>query len=119
MGRERHISQGENLHYTYIGMKEGDTKRHRARCVYFDSATRWCSHFDGNCRGSAQCESYSEKYRSEESESLVKKKKKGIVIGTTIGEGIDDSVSVVNNPRRTLDDVRREIIEFTKRNNKH
>ena len=40
--------------------EEGDSRRHRSRCIYFTREKNYCSREIGRCRGSAHCLYYSE-----------------------------------------------------------
>ena len=57
---EKHRSQGEAMHYTYLSMPEGDSRRHKKRCVNFKKGICLCKD-NTRCIGSAFCEEYKEK----------------------------------------------------------
>ena len=56
---EKHKSQGEAMHYTYLSMPEGDSRRHKARCIYYKKGICLCK-YNSKCTGSAFCEQYVE-----------------------------------------------------------
>lgn len=58
--------QGTPWHEEVLGRKEGDPRRHRSRCIYFERDMAQCSHYRGKCWGSAHCMHYSEYDYNEE-----------------------------------------------------
>ena len=61
------LLQGEACHLEFLRMEEGESKRHRARCIYFNKKNEYCSAFCGKCRGSSHCDKYSERLVIEKS----------------------------------------------------
>ena len=61
------LLQGEACHLEFLHMEEGESKRHRARCIYFNKKNEYCSAFCGKCRGSSHCDKYSERLVTEKS----------------------------------------------------
>ena len=56
---EKHKSQGEAMHYVYLSMPEGDSRRHKARCIFYKKGICLCKD-NSKCTGSAFCEQYEE-----------------------------------------------------------
>lgn len=50
---------GTAMHTTYL--HSNDTRRHRARCVYFRKQGKYCLYYYAICRGSGKCKEYKEK----------------------------------------------------------
>ena len=40
--------------------EDGDDRRHRSRCIYYQKSDTYCSHVVGKCCGSAHCSYYTE-----------------------------------------------------------
>lgn len=60
------FGEGIPMHYDRWHRAEGDERRHRARCVYYDN--NFCKERKVKCGGSAHCEFYSEEYELPNSE---------------------------------------------------
>ena len=52
---------GTPWHVEKFTRQEDDPKRHRSRCVHYESASKYCSYRCGQCVGSAHCSQYKEK----------------------------------------------------------
>ena len=50
---------GTPVHVGYL--KKTDTRRHKARCIYIDKATKMCKWFMRKCTSSSRCEKYRER----------------------------------------------------------
>ena len=50
---------GHPWHVEILTMAEGDTRRHKKRCVYY-SQNNYCRKICGNCFGSSHCSYYKE-----------------------------------------------------------
>lgn len=59
MGKSR-ILTGTVWHTEKFVRQEGDPRRHRSRCVNYDSKTKHCSYMCGQCVGAAHCSHYKE-----------------------------------------------------------
>ena len=59
MGTNQKIS-GTPWHVTALGLKEGEEKRHRSRCVYYRGTDTYCQKRLGKCIGSSHCKYYHE-----------------------------------------------------------
>jgi len=67
-------------HIGYAKMAEGDTKRHKARCIYYDNQNKYCITAKSpccgtTCGGSAHCGVYSEKKAEIVTEKVILKPK--------------------------------------------
>ena len=51
---------GTPWHITYVGLKEGEKKRHRSRCQYYNGSNNYCQKWHRKCTGSAHCKYYKE-----------------------------------------------------------
>lgn len=58
--------QGTPWHIEKITRAEGDERRHRSRCKYYDKREKFCEKRNGRCIGSAHCEEYKERQIEEE-----------------------------------------------------
>lgn len=52
---------GTPWHVEVLRNNEGERKRHRSRCIYFDRKSKKCRKNRFNCFGSAHCDDYKEK----------------------------------------------------------
>ena len=62
---EKHRSQGEAMHYTYLSMQEGDARRHKTWCVYYKKGVCLCKD-NACCVGSAFCQQYKENQKGDD-----------------------------------------------------
>lgn len=60
MGKSR-ILTGTVWHTEKFVRQEGDPRRHRSRCINYNSETKHCSYMCGQCVGSAHCSHYKER----------------------------------------------------------
>ena len=112
MREGKHISQGENMHMTFLFKDPDENKRHRSRCKYFDKNTKYCSYYMINCKGSNTCEVYEENCLSIKTTN--KCEKTPVYNSTKIEDSLDYSKKkFVNKRRLTVEDVRSEIMNFT------
>ena len=66
----RQSISGTPWHVTSIGLKDGEKKRHRSRCIYFQKEGVHCSVRNTVCIGSAHCNIYREKESQYDEESF-------------------------------------------------
>ena len=59
MNSKKNMS-GTPWHTEVLRMGEFDSRRHRSRCIYYRREGKFCTFFNGACRGSAHCDVYSE-----------------------------------------------------------
>ncbi len=52
---------GTPWHIEKMHRKEGDGRRHRSRCIYYDCAEPTCKRRKLECKGSSHCDFYKEK----------------------------------------------------------
>lgn len=52
---------GSPWHISHLHMAEGDTRRHRSRCAYYDRETKRCSAYCSGCLGASHCGPYRER----------------------------------------------------------
>lgn len=53
---------GTPWHVERFTRQEGDDRRHRVRCVFYEGkASEFCKYYCVKCRGAAHCEQYEEK----------------------------------------------------------
>lgn len=50
---------GTPMHVGY--MKSHDSRRHKARCIYYNKETKSCLYYTRKCPGSSHCEKYMER----------------------------------------------------------
>lgn len=50
---------GTPVHLSYL--KKNDDRRHKARCIYIDNATKMCKWFMRKCTSSSRCDKYKER----------------------------------------------------------
>ena len=50
---------GTPVHLSYL--KKNDDRRHKARCIYIDKATKMCKWFMRKCTSSSRCDKYRER----------------------------------------------------------
>ena len=60
------MKRGKYLYETpsqivFVKMKDNDSKRHKSRCLFYNSRTGLCMHHQFKCYGSSHCDSYDEK----------------------------------------------------------
>ena len=67
MGISKELT-GTPWHVEKMHRAEGDNKRHRSRCVYYNAETKQCSKLHIKCFGSAHCTSYREQLPESESQ---------------------------------------------------
>ena len=61
LNMDKHRSQGENMHFTYLKMPDGEQRRHKSRCIHLQ-ANDYCVSRGMRCCGSSLCaEHYKEK----------------------------------------------------------
>ena len=109
-------SQKGAFHHSFIFKDENEEKRHRSRCVYYEGVNKYCSYYCMNCKGSNTCEKYEEKLNVKKNVNETKKTTK-ISIPTTLEEKTSTMGKKFEEKRRqTIDDVRREIMNFTMNN---
>lgn len=56
---DKHI-EGTNQ-IEYLHRTEGDIRRHKVHCIYYDNANGYCHKLVRKCTGSAHCDHYQEK----------------------------------------------------------
>ena len=49
---------GTPWHLEQVHREDGDARRYKGRCQYYDYNGNYCSYFCGRCRGSAHCDHY-------------------------------------------------------------
>ena len=59
MGISEHMT-GSPWHVEKFTRQENDPRRHRSRCIYYNSASKHCSYRCGQCAGTAHCPKYKE-----------------------------------------------------------
>ena len=64
---------GSPWHVERMHRKEGDAKRHKNKCVYFDKERGFCSSKRIKCFGSAHCDKYSETFRMPRKTNIIPK----------------------------------------------
>lgn len=72
----RQSISGTPWHVTSVGLKDGEKKRHRSRCIYFQKERVHCSVRNTICIGSAHCNIYREKEQQHYEEPLFKGQEK-------------------------------------------
>ena len=60
MGKSKYMT-GTPWHVEKFTRQEDDPRRHRSRCIHYDSDSKHCSYRCGQCVGSAHCSHYKEK----------------------------------------------------------
>ncbi len=60
---------GTSWHVERYKKADGDSRRHRSRCVYYRKSDAYCSEVVGKCRGSAHCSFYKEHSSGEAKDS--------------------------------------------------
>ncbi|MCH4007592.1 MAG: GreA/GreB family elongation factor [Eubacterium sp.] len=70
--------QGSPWHVERMERGDGDERRHRSRCIYFNKHGKHCVYYNGPCYGSAHCNYYKEgnHKKKEFADSLRKKNEK-------------------------------------------
>ena len=112
--KNHYRSQGGPFHQEFLLKEENEEKRHRSRCVYYESLEKYCRHYCMKCKGSNACEKYEEKPNVKKIASEDKKPKKPYVSSGIEEKTITVGEKFVEKKHRTIDDIRREIMEFTK-----
>lgn len=80
---------GTPWHVDKFARKEGDTRRHRSRCIYHDKADNYCSKVVGSCCGAAHCSYYKEHEADMTlAEISIKKQGEGFVMKVVPFKGI-------------------------------
>ena len=51
---------GTPWHVERFIREDGDDRRHRSRCIYYQKSDAHCNQYSGKCRGSAHCAYYRE-----------------------------------------------------------
>lgn len=51
---------GTPWHVERYAREDGDERRHRSRCIYYQKPDAYCSQIVGKCRGAAYCSYYTE-----------------------------------------------------------
>ena len=59
MGISKHMT-GSPWHVEKFTRQENDPRRHRSRCIYYNSSSKYCSYRCGQCAGAAHCSYYEE-----------------------------------------------------------
>lgn len=72
-------------HIEKMTREEGDPRRHRSKCIYYDKSNRGCIYMNGCCIGSAHCTVYSETGYSSFDKNIVKAKAPSNESSTTAG----------------------------------
>ena len=106
-------SQKGAFHHSFIFKDENEDKRHKSRCVYYEGSNKYCSYYCMNCKGSNTCEKYEEKPNAKKN-IIEDKKTTKISITSTLEESTNILGKKIEEKRRqTLNDIRREIINFS------
>ncbi len=66
----RALYTGAYLHDTFLSKHEGDKKRHKTKCVYYDKT--YCDFYNRDCYGSAHCDKYKERLFVEKNVEIKK-----------------------------------------------
>ena len=64
---------GEPWHIEHYHREEGDEKRHRSKCCYYNKETKYCSYYLSKCYGASHCNYYKVKESLDELNKKIKK----------------------------------------------
>lgn len=70
----KRVMSGSPWHVEKMVRKEGDSRRHRSRCIYYNKSNKYCTKVVGKCVGSAHCSYYEECFREEFEQNEVRDK---------------------------------------------